>query len=290
MTEPGARPLAPRNLREAVARGPLVLDAALGARLIALGLDPSRDDPALWTIDRPDAVLDLHVRDVLAGSDALLTNTFGANRHWLARFGRAADSAAINRRATALAREAAGPGRFVIGSIGPTACDDPDALVRQVEALADSGVDALLFETHRGEQAERALGIVGQGVSGTLPRLVSLVEWPGSGPAGLARRLEDLGACVLGVNCVSGMGPALKAVRAIAGLTWLPLLVKPSAGLPGGPKASPASFAAAVPALLACGVRLIGGCCGTTEEHVAALRAACYDASRTGRTAGETGA
>ena len=76
------------GLADAVARGPVVLDAALGTRLLALGLDLATDDPALWNLSHPESVADLHRRDVGAGADALLTNTFGANRPRLARLGR----------------------------------------------------------------------------------------------------------------------------------------------------------------------------------------------------------
>jgi methionine synthase I (cobalamin-dependent) len=273
MTEP--------RLRDALARGPLVLDAATGTRLVALGLDLKSDDPALWNLARPEAVAELHARDFAAGADGVLTNTFGANRRWLARFGRAAGAEELNRRAVALARRAAaGVGRpvFVIGSVGPTASDEARACRGQAEALLDAGADALLFETHRFEQAVDALAAMRGVVPDTLPVWVSLIDWPAP-VADRARRLEDLGATALGVNCVPGVGPALAAARALAGVTWLPLLVKPNTGPPGAEPEGPASFARAVPALLACGVRLLGGCCGTTEDHVAALRAACYDAT-----------
>lgn len=255
-----------------MARGPLVLDAAMGTRLIARGLDLSGDDPALWNLSHPGVVRAIHARDVAAGSDAVVTNTFGANRCWLARYGRAGEVAAINRRAVELAREAVGPGRFVLGSIGPTASEFPDASRAQAEALAVSGVDALLFETHTLEHAERALGQVG----GTdfLPLLVCLLDWPAS-PAEPARRLAGLGAAALGANCQRGMEPALRLAEALHRATDLPLIFKPGAGLPGEPPASPGSFARAVPELEALGARLIGGCCGTTEAHVVALRSAC---------------
>ncbi len=254
-----------------MSRGPLVLDAAMGTRLISRGLDLSGDDPALWNLSHPGVVRVLHARDVAAGSDAVVTNTFGANRIWLARYGRAEDVAAINRRAVGLAREAAGPGRFVLGSIGPTASEVPDASREQAEALADSGVDALLFETHRMEDAERALEQVEGTVS--LPLLVCLLDWPPS-PAEPARRLAGLGAAALGANCQLGMEPALRLAVALHRATDLPLILKPGAGLPGESPASPESFARALPELVALGARLIGGCCGTTEAHVAALRSA----------------
>jgi methionine synthase I (cobalamin-dependent) len=266
--EPGRPPLL-----DAAARRPLVLDAAMGTRLLARGLDLAHDDPCLWNLAHPDAVRAVHVLDLAAGADAVLTNTFGANRRWLSRYGRAGDAVAINRRAAALAREAAGPDRFVIGSFGPTGADDPHAGREQAEALAGAGVDALLFETHRFDQALASLAAA-RGLD-SLPRLVSLLAWP-EPVADAVRRLEDLGASAVGENCQRGMQPALATAERLAPVTSLPLWMKPSAGLPDEPQETPEAFAAAVPALLTSGVRFLGGCCGTTEAHVAALRKACY--------------
>jgi methionine synthase I (cobalamin-dependent) len=273
---PETRP-EPRRLLDAAARGPVVLDAAMGTRLISLGLDLGSDDPSFWNLSHPEAVAGVHALDVAAGADAVLTNTFGANRCWLGRSGRAAETVAINRRAAEIARQAVGPGRFVIGSVGPTAASDPVAVREQAEALAEAGVDALVFETHLVESAAAALRSVRP--SGPLPIIVSLARWPEPvGPA--LRLLEDFGASVVGGNCQPGMGPALGIAERLRPLTGLFLWVKPSAGLPGQPAEDPASFASAVPTLLAQGVRFLGGCCGTTDAHVAALRAACYALSR----------
>lgn len=262
------------RFRDAIARGPLLLDAALGTRLVALGLDLGADDPCLWNLARPEEVAAIHRRDVGAGAEAVVSNTFGANRHWLARFGRGRDVAAINGRAVALAREVAGPGRFVLGSIGPTASEDPGAVREQADSLLEAGADALLFETHRAAQGERALEALGHALP--VPVIVSLFLWPDP-LAGAVRRLEDRGATALGVNCQLGMAAARRSAEALRRVTPLPLLVKPSAGLPGEIPEAPESFAREVPALLALGPVLIGGCCGTTEAHVAALRASCYD-------------
>jgi hypothetical protein len=133
-------------------------------------------------------------------------------------------------------------------------------------------VDALLFETHTLALAERALAEVGGTVS--LPMLVCLHDWPDP-PAEPARRLADLGASAIGANCQLGMATALRLAGALHRATDLPLIFKPGAGLPGEPPASPESFARAVCDLVSLGARLIGGCCGTTEAHVAALRSAC---------------
>jgi methionine synthase I (cobalamin-dependent) len=256
---------------DALARRPLLLDAAMGTRLIALGLDLGRDDPALWNLSRPEDVESVHRLDVEAGADALLTNTFGANRAWLGRYGRADSVAAINRRAFELARRVAGPHRFVLGSIGPTAAAEPDAYPEQAEALAGAGVDALILETH---DAQAPLGLRRlQGATG-LPLLVSLHRWPAGPLADFVRLLADLGASAVGSNCLPGVEPTLRLTQRLRADTDLPLIAKPSAGLPGESPTTPEALAAGVPRLLALGVRLLGGCCGTTEAHVAALRAA----------------
>jgi methionine synthase I (cobalamin-dependent) len=106
---------------------------------------------------------------------------------------------------------------------------------------------------------------------------VSLVVWPTDlGEA--ARRLEDLGAWGLGANCQDGMVPATTLARELRRVTSLPLILKPAGGLPGTPLASPSSFAAAAACLSELEPVLVGGCCGTTEAHVAALRVAWYHA------------
>ena len=109
----------------AIERDSLVLDAGMGTRLLERGLDLGTDDPAIWCLSHPDEVVGIHRRDVASGSDALLTNTFGANRSRLARFGQVSEVARINRAAVELARNAAGEDRFVIGSIGPTTAGEP---------------------------------------------------------------------------------------------------------------------------------------------------------------------
>ena len=112
-------------------RRPLALDAGMGTRLVAAGLDLRRDDPALWCLSHPETVAAIHSRDLAGGARAVLSNTFGANRCWLARFGQAHRVELLNRRAVQLARTAPGPDRFVLGSVGPTAGRDPGAAADQ---------------------------------------------------------------------------------------------------------------------------------------------------------------
>jgi methionine synthase I (cobalamin-dependent) len=268
----------------AIDEGPLILDAAMGTRLCARGLELRSDDPSLWNLTHPDDVLDVHRCDVAAGSQVLFTNTFGANASWLANFGRSLAVEVINRRAAALARQAAGPERFVVGSIGPTAAERSGAAFEQAAVLVDAGVDALVFETYRGETAERVLREVRAFRGGSTPLMVSLWEWR-EPLESTARRLLELGAAVLGMNCQQGMDAARTFSERLAQVVSCPLLVKPSASGPSRPASgsSPASFAAAVPRLLERNVRLLGGCCGTTEAQIAALAAACRSHQRRNR-------
>lgn len=276
------------RLVEALARGPILMDAAMGTRLIARGLDLTRDDPCLWCLDRPDDVLDVHRRDVAAGADAVLTNTFGANKETLGRLSRGHHAVAINRRAVEIARGAAGPDRLVLGSIGPHAAHQSITIREQALTLCEAGVDALLLETYRRMDADYALHALEPFVR--LPILLSLTppaklvakRSPERDRLGNRRALPGFRDCdawgraqgieAFGCNCLSLRG-AVRYLERLENVS-VPLLVKPSAGLPGGPMTSPEEFAEAVPRFLSVGVRLVGGCCGTTEAHIAAMRLA----------------
>ncbi len=255
---------------------PLVLDAAMGTRLCTHGLDLRCDDPALWNLTHPEKVEDVHRRDVAAGADAVVTNTFGANRFWLARFGRQDAVESTNRRAVELARRATGPLRYVLGGLGPTLAREAGAAAQQAAILSDAGVDALLFETFGAGEIEQVLEEVARSQARKIPWIVSLWEWP-LPPGPLARRLLEAGACAIGLNCQPGALAAIAFAESMSRELDCPLLVKPSAGVALDPLMSPALLAAAVPRLLKRNVRLIGGCCGTTEDHVAAASGACQD-------------
>jgi 5-methyltetrahydrofolate--homocysteine methyltransferase len=270
LTEGGLR----LSFIEALEHGPLILDAGLGTRLLKRGLDLGSDDPALWNLTRPEQVFAVHRRDVAAGSDAVLTNTFGANRFWLKKFGREASVESINRRGVQLARRAVGADRYVIGSIGPAVGLEPGTATEQAEFLVDAGVDALIFETYRYPDVEAVLADVTGSLAAKIPLLVSLWEWPE--PAVLAaRRLLDLGAAVIGMNCQAGILAAVAFAARMDRRLGCPLLIKPSARGTDCDDETPTAFAQAVPGLVDLGVRLFGGCCGTSEVHVAALAVAC---------------
>lgn len=250
---------------DTLAQRPLVLDAALGTRLIGLGLDLATDDPCLWSVDHAGSVLKLHHDDRQAGADVLLTNTFGANRPNLARLGREHDLETLLPAAVALARQAAGPHGFVAGCIGLVPHNDINEYQFQVGHFHDLGADLILFET---QTAESALTLLDSLVlPAGLPVAVSLYRLPDP-PSDTLSRLAGRDLTALGVNCVPGPSASFDALSQFPHAT--PLIAKPSAS----PLDPPETFAAAVPLWLSLGVRLIGGCCGTSHEHVSAVRRA----------------
>lgn len=246
----------------------------MGTRLLRRGLDLAADDAALWNLTHPEEVLAIHQRDIDAGADAVLTNTFGASRPNLARFGRETDVRAINRAAVALARSAAGPRRTVLGSIGPAGTVFLDDFVEQADALLDAGADGLLLETHAFRTAaDGSLEPILASVKA--PVAVSLFDWPFSVDLeSVALRLLASGACALGLNCQADLHAIANWAERIRRVTDTPLLLKPSAGLPGEPPHPPAALFEWLSRLLPVGRLIVGGCCGTTEEHIAAMRAA----------------
>lgn len=270
--------MAASRFLDALCDRPLLLDSGMGLRLILHGSVGPGEDTSAANVGSPDDVRRFHEEDIRAGSDAILTNTFGANQQNLddfnRRFGRKYNVPEINRRGVALARAASGPDRFVLGSIGLARIDaaTPDCNVefayrQQARILTEEGVDALILETHDFESARFALrAIAGDDLP---PVLISLYRWPDD-VAGAARTILDLGASVLGANCGRSTEDVMRWIERLAGRVEVPLLAKPGTTQDERPEI----LAALVPNLLAMGVRLLGGCCGTTAEHVAAMRGA----------------
>jgi methionine synthase I (cobalamin-dependent) len=278
-----------RPILDEARQRPVLLDAAMGTRLIEAGLDLRSDDPALWCLSHPEAVAAIHHRDQASGALALLTNTFGANRCRLARLGRAGLLEEINARAVQLARHAAGPQRFVLGSVGPAVALEKGAAAEQAAVLVNEGVDGLLLETFRFPEVEPILEEVIAAIAGSVPVFVSLWQWPDP-PETAARRLTLAGAAVLGLNCQPGASAAVAWADRLSGTAGVPLLVKPGVGLRPEEAMSPADLAAVVPMLLDRNVRFIGGCCGTSEEHLRAVAAtALFHRVSLGNLSGDKG-
>lgn len=284
------------NIREELARRVLIFDGGMGTMLQAAGL-PAGYEPERWNLERPDAVQAVHAQYLAAGADIVTTNTFGANAVKLA--GHPVE--AIVTAAVGLARQAVtahGSG-FVALDVGPTGRllrpmgDLPfeeavAAYAPAIRAGAAAGADLVLIET-MSDLHEAKAAVLAAKENCDLPIFVSVVLdqsgrmlTGGDLPAAVAL-MEGLGVDVIGLNC--GLGPEQMAglFPELLSLTSLPVLIQPNAGLPECVdgcthfRVSPQDFAAAMAELVRSGLRVAGGCCGTTPEHIRALSDACRD-------------
>ncbi|MCW2975936.1 MAG: 5-methyltetrahydrofolate--homocysteine methyltransferase [Actinomycetia bacterium] len=271
----------------------LLADGATGTNYQNMGIEPGVA-PEEWVFDAPDNVRELHRRFLDAGSDLVLTCTFGATTPRLADGPLAGRTREVNMRAAELARDAAGDDRLIAGSMGPTGqLPEPyglltrelcvDAYAEQARALADGGVDLLVLETFFA--LEEALWAI-EGVQGAsdLPLVMSFSfdqgthTMMGLSPTDVVTAVAPLGVAALGANC----GRSLDDTDAIVGelvdaAPGLPLWIKPNAGVPrmvGDTviyDAGPEMLAEHVRAYADRGARIVGGCCGSTPEHIAAI-------------------
>lgn len=296
-----------KPLLEHLAGGATVIgDGALGSLLIARGLLPGQC-PDLMCIEKPEVVASI-ARDYLAaGAELLTTNTFGASPLKLADHGLEERAEEINRAGVRIARDVADGNAWVSASCGP--CGkllEPygdtseetvaDSFALQMQALA--GADVICIETMTdlreavlAVRAARAT-LPGKPVMATMtfdPTPRGFFTIMGNSVADACAGLAEAGADVVGSNCGNGIERMVEIARVFGERTDLPILIQSNAGQPrmvGGEVCydeTPEMFAAAVPALLAAGARIIGGCCGTTPAHIRALRRA----ARTGAAADE---
>ena len=271
----------------------LLMDGAMGTELQRAGL-PAGACGEEWNRSRPDAVRAIHEAYLAAGADVLLTNTFQSNPAALARHGLEAQCEAINEAALAMAR--AVPGKpFVLAGIGPLPGDandltDPNVLRLVVGTMITA--DGLLLETWSDPVALLIVPTICRPLlelSG-LPTLVSIAyrrdgagricSFSGHPPEWFAMQAIGTGVAALGVNCGKdiGMDDVIEIVRRYRKVTDLPLFARPNAGTPTrqGDRwvypMTPEQLAGRLPDLLEAGVSMVGGCCGTTPEHIRALR------------------
>ena len=274
-----------------IAKG-AVLDGATGSWLRAHGM-PKECSTELWVLDHPDILTELQRGYARAGADIIYAPTFQAQPIVLAAYGREKDTEEINRSLVALSRRAA-PGCLIAGDLTTLAgsCDsfDPkcfDLLVknyrRQIRGLMDGGADLLVGETlmypQEAEAILTAAELEGAGAamySFTMQPDGSLFSGAEAGP--VLRELEKAGACAVGFNCVPADDMTAGLVLKLRRFTKLPLICKPNAGIPvinaqgiAEYDLNPEGFAKVMAACHAAGAMLLGGCCGTTPEHLAAL-------------------
>jgi 5-methyltetrahydrofolate--homocysteine methyltransferase len=291
------------RLQDAVRERPLLGDGAMGTQLMFAGLESGGCGEA-WNLTYPERVLAIQRRYVEAGSDCLITNTFGGSRLMLSRHGNGDMAAAVNRAAVEIARQAFGDRvGYVIGDIGPfggllepygdfTEQQVRDAFNEQAQALVDAGADAIIIETQTSLE-ELQLGIEAAKHAGA-PCIIGSMAYDvtldgetfrtmmGINPEHAAEFMQQHGADIVALNCGTGMDMerARQAVERYRKVTTLPLMAQPNAGQPKLVKMkvvydeTPAEMVPGVAPLLAAGAGIVGACCGSTPDHIRAFRQA----------------
>jgi len=280
------------KFRDRLSEGVLIGDGAMGTMLEAAGL-AAGSCRELWNIEHPEKVLAVHRAYAEAGADIIETNTFfGGNPIQLAKWGLQGRAQEFNQAAVRLAREAAGERIIVSVSMGPTGEVlaplgnlDParaaEAFREQAAAAASAGADAATIETFYAlEEIKLA---VEAALAAGLPVMATMTFEPsgrtmmGVAPDAAARALTDYGATVVGANCGTGPEPMLAVVEAMLAVTDRPVMAQPNAGVPrlvDGRSVfleTPEAMAEHASRFAGMGVKIIGGCCGTTPEHIRAI-------------------
>ena len=272
----------------------IVADGAMGTMLQAAGL-PTGTSPEAWLLENPDPVQDVQRAYVEAGAELILTCTFGGTRTRLERAGLAERVAEVNRRAVEIARQAAGERAYVAGDIGPLGEflaplgkisyeQAVEIFAEQAAALAEAGVDVLYIETMSALDEVRAAVEGAQRAESGLPIFATLAfdshgrTNMGVRPEQAAEALLELGVDALGANCGATLEMTEGAITKMHAAAPQALLVaKPNAGLPRmvGREtvydATPEDMAEYARKFVALGARVVGGCCGSTPAHIAAI-------------------
>jgi methionine synthase / methylenetetrahydrofolate reductase(NADPH) len=273
----------------------LVCDGAMGTMLYSRGVFINKSFDAM-NLTQAALVEAVHQEYVLAGADIVETNTFGANRIKLASFGLADKLREINIAGAQIARKAAGDRAYVAGAIGPlgiriepwgkTGVDEAREYFReQAAALLEGGVDLFILETFR-DLNEIGAAIDAVRAVSDLPIVAQMTTeedgntLDGTPPERFAPELEKRGATIIGVNCAVGPGPMLETIERMEAVTPLKLSAQPNAGKPRDVEGrniylcSPEYMASYARRFVLHNVRVVGGCCGTTPEHIRQIKAA----------------
>jgi 5-methyltetrahydrofolate--homocysteine methyltransferase len=279
-----------KEFRDFVNQGLVILDGATGTELVKRGM-PGGVCPELWCLENPSAVKDLQDKYISAGSNLIYTPTFGGNSCKLEEFGLENRFYEINFTLAAMSKKNAG-NALVFGDIAPTGrfvepfgdLSFEDAVViykEQARALLEGGVDGFVIETMLDIQEARAALIAINEIC-DLPVMVSMTyekdgrTLNGTDPVSALITLQSLGADAVGCNCSTGPSDMMNVIREMKEFVRIPLLAKPNAGMPrliNGVTSfdmGPDEFASYVEDFIAAGANLLGGCCGTTPDHIAA--------------------
>jgi len=282
-----------RTFSETLAERVVLFDGAMGTRLYDLGVFLNRCFDEL-NLSNANLVETVHRSYVAVGCDVIETNTFGANRPKLEKHGLGDEVRAINRAGAAIARKAAGDDVFVAGAVGPlgvriepwgpTSVDEAAQIfAEQAEGLVEGGVDLFSVETFY-DLAEVEAAVLGIRRVSDLPIVAQMTleddgnSLEGVDPETFGRRLAALPVQAVGVNCSVGPAAMLEAVERMARVVALPLAAQPNAGKPRAVDnrnlylCSPEYMAVFAKRFVEAGVRIVGGCCGTTPEHLKAIR------------------
>jgi homocysteine S-methyltransferase len=284
-----------QDFRDQLSRRVLVADGAMGTMLYARGVFLNRSFDEL-NLSAPDLVRGIHQDYIKAGSEILETNTFGANRVRLAAFGMAEKLKDINRAGVRLAREAARDTAFVAGAVGPlgvrieplgpTSFAEARAAFReQVDALVEAGVDVLIFETFGNLDELREAVLAGRDSIGDAVPIIAQVTIDdfghlpgGADPETFTREMDSWPVDVIGLNCSVGPKATLETIERMLAVSSKPMSAMPNAGLPMRVEgrniylSSPEYMAQYARRMLWAGVKIVGGCCGTTPDHIKLIR------------------
>ena len=277
-------------IADLIKNGPILTDGSWGTQIMKRGLQP-RESPDSWNLTHPEKVEEVAREYVDAGSRIILTNTFGANRYVLGKFGLADKVAEINITGVEISKKAAGTRAYVFASMGPsgkllltkdvTEDDLREIFEEQAQAIAKAAPDAIVVETMM-DLAEARIAATAAIQTG-LPVIACMVfdsgklkdrTMMGTTPEQVVEVFSRIGVDALGANCGQGIEGFIPICRRMRAVTELPLWMKPNAGLPERVegqvvyRTTAREFVRSVPELVHAGANFIGGCCGTEQAFI----------------------